>query len=98
MSKDCEKMRKYYFAILWEVSLYYNINAEDLHDMLKVWYKVETTTAFTSDDRYVYLDKVVYFMMWVFDMFFDVDYFKNENISFVWMYWSERPDNFNLLF
>lgn len=107
MNNDCRKMQKYYFAVLWEVAIVYDLNKSDIHDMLKVWYKVESTTILSYEELYEYIEKVLYFVMCVFDMYFDSEWYKYEWISWVWMFWSERPDwikdykkpdNFNLLF
>jgi len=86
------QMRKYYFAVLWEVALAYNLNKEDLHEMLKVWYHIESTTKLDYDWRYEYIENILYFVMCVFDMYFDAEWYRSDWISFVWMFWSERPD------
>lgn len=92
------RMRKFYWSMLSEVSLYYNINKEDIHEMLKTGYYIQSTVNLNYNEWYDYIDKVHYFMAWVFDMYFDTDRYKYENISFTRLYWSERPDNFYLLF
>lgn len=84
--------------MLSEVAIHYNLNKDDIHEMLKIWYKIKTTSSLDYNDWYDYIDKVHYFMAWVFDMYFDTDYRKYENISFTWLYGTERPDNFYLLF
>lgn len=80
------------------VAIHYNLNKNDLHCILKVWYKIKTTSNLSYNEWYDYVDKVHYFMAWVFDMYFDPDYWKFQNTSFTWLYRTERPDNFYLLF
>lgn len=84
-------MQKFYWAILWEVSLWYPVSSDELHDMFKVWYKKQTTSWMSYDDRREYLENILYFIMCVFDQYYDSDGYKYDRISFVWMFWSERP-------
>lgn len=95
---DCSKMRKFYFAILSEVGIHYNLNHEDIHDLLKIGYKIKTTSNLNYDEWYEYLDNIIYFVMVVFNMSFDSEGYKKDWISRVWLYWSMKPDNFYLLF
>lgn len=92
MQPWCEKMSKYYRAILWEVARVYDIDSDDLHEKLKVWYVVETTTKLDKSQRMRYLEQAREFVMVVFDMYFDSDWYKNEWISWCWMFGSHKPD------
>jgi len=39
--------------------------------MLKVGYKIESTTLFSYEQRCDYIEKILYFVMSIFDMYFD---------------------------
>lgn len=92
------QIRKYYFAILSEVAIAYNINKEDLHEILKVWYKIESTTKLDYDWWYEYIENVLYFIMCIFNMLFDSTGYKIDNISYIWLRGSMKPDNRKKLF
>lgn len=104
--QDISKMRKYYFAVIWEVAQAHHINKEEIHEMLKVWYKIQSTTKLSYDEWYEYIENVLYFMACVLDMYFDVERFHTDSISYTWLYWTmriqypqyTRPDNLYLLF
>lgn len=85
-------MQKYYWAVLWEIKIYYGIDPNKLHELLKVWYKIWSTTLLDYNQRTEYIENILYFVMCVFDMYFDAEWYRSDWISFVWMFWSERPD------
>jgi len=89
---NVRQIQKYYFAVLWEVALAYNLNKSDIHNMLKVGYKIESTTLFSYEQRCDYIEKILYFVMSIFDMYFDSEWYKYEWISWLRMFGSERPD------
>ena len=92
------QMRKYYFAVLWEVALAYNLNKEDLHEMLKVWYHIESTTKLDYNWWYEYIENILYFIMCIFDMMFDSEWYKIDNISWVRLQGTMKPTNYKTLF
>lgn len=85
-------MRSYYFAVLTEVWLAYNLNKEDLHSLLKVWYNIKSTTKLDYNWWYEYIENVLYFIMCIFNMHFDSTGYSIDNISRVRLYWSMKPD------
>lgn len=78
--------------MLWEVAIHYWLNKDDLHDLLKVGYKIKSTTLLNYDQWYEYIDNIHYFIACVFDMYFDPERHKLENISFEWLYGSMQLD------
>lgn len=76
-------MRKYYFAVLWEVGITYNLNPKDLHELFKVWYKIKSTTKLNYDWWYEYIENILYFIAEIYWLYFDIDYYKYDWISFV---------------
>ena len=96
--KSVNQMRKYYFAVLWEVWATYNINKEDLHEMFKVWYKIKSTSKLSHIERYEYIENVLYFIACIFDMLFDSEWFQIDWISFVFLQGTMKPDNYKSLF
>ena len=95
---EVNQIRKYYFAVLSEVAIAYNINKEDLHEILKVWYKIKSTTKLNYDWWYEYIENVLYFIMCIFNMYFDSTGYKIDNISYIWLYGTMKPDNRKKLF
>ena len=79
------QIRKYYFAILSEVAIAYNVNKEDLHLLFKVGYNIQSTTKLTYDEWYEYIENVLYFIMCIFNMYFDSTGYKIDNISYIWL-------------
>lgn len=96
--RDTLKMLKFYRAILWEIAICYDINPNDIHEVLKCWYKIQSTWKLTFEERKEYLENIIYFVMVVFNMSFDSEWYKQDWISRVRMYWAMRPDNFKSLF
>ncbi len=77
-------MQKFYFAMLGEVGRHYNLNPSDLHDMMKCGYnKNKSTTKLSYEEYYEYLDNVHYFVAEWFGLYFDPDYYKYDNVSYV---------------
>ena len=98
---DTRPMQKRYRAMIGEVCNVYVLNPDEVHHMLKVWYKKKTTSNMSYDERIEYIDNIHYFFAVVFDMYFDTDRYKNEHISYTFLFGSEtldKPDNYTLLF
>jgi len=75
-------MRRYYFAILWELANIYIMDKDGLHRMMKIGFHKKTTSTMWYDERYEYLDNVHYFIQEVRWIYFDVDRYHYENISY----------------
>ena len=75
-------MQRYYFAMLGEVGRYYSLNPSDLHEILKVGYKIKSTATLSYDEYYEYLDNVHYFIAEYRGLYFDPDYYKYEWLSY----------------
>ena len=50
----------YYWAILREFGQQCGYHAEEMHDVCKVHFKVDTTTEFTKEEFSEYIDRVIY--------------------------------------
>lgn len=92
------KMRSYYRAILSEVWLAYNLNKEDLHEMFKVGYDIKSTSKFTYDEWYEYIENIIYFIASIFSMLFDSEGYQLDGISRVWLYGTMKPEGYKNLF
>ncbi len=86
-------MMRFYRAILSEVGITYNLNPDDIHDVIKCWYKIKTTTKLNFEQRKDHIDNVIRFIACVFDMMFDSEWYKTDKISWVWLHWAMKPDN-----
>jgi len=92
------KMRAFYFSMLWELAIAYNLNKEDLHEMFKVWYKIKSTAKLTYNEWFEYIENVIYFIACIFDALFDSEGYKIDGISSVWLQGTMKPDNYKTLF
>ena len=91
------KMMRFYRAILWEVGITYNLNPDDIHDVINCWYKIETTTKLNFEQWKDHIDNVIIFIACVFDMLFDSEGYKLDKISRVRLHWAMKPDNWKNL-
>lgn len=95
--KTIDKMRRYYFAILWELANIYIMDKDGLHRMMKIGFHKKTTTKMWYDEWYEYLDNVHYFIQEVRGIYFDVDRYHNENISYYILPYCKIDDYFTSL-
>ena len=91
------KMMRFYRAILWEVWVTYNLNPDDIHDIIKCGYKIKTTTKLNFEEWKVFIENIIYFIACMFDMMFDSEGYKLDKISRVRLHWSMKTNNRNSL-
>jgi len=56
----------------------------ELHKQLKFWYGIKTTTQFTKDDWYNYLERVFELCYIWYDLWFDVDLYRNVGVKCIY--------------